>query len=268
MKTATEFILDAPRIHQNDIESALSDHDIIAIEEFEELWHEFLLSRPGVLPPGRKLNSCLSIQYEINEVEASKQNVRMEMQRQLDFFISSKDQLEANFTKAMEEAALIQQEVNKRLSREIDDIADADKSLSMTLPWEHFFDNLDSLTEEANFGDEISHAPSIGSLALKPSNRALYLANIDQEEVAKAALEGKSSGLLLRAFSVDNALLNAQVHMMQREVDRLEKTSKSQNVQAKFLTDHNIWGLLTKSGAGTSSGGSFGQVYGSRHRMS
>jgi hypothetical protein len=248
MKTATEYILEAPRVHQNDIESALSERDIQAIDEFEEAWREFVSSRPGVLPPGAKLRSCLAIEYQIDDVEVSKRNVQMEMQRQLDFFNSSKDQLEANFTRAMEEAALMQQDVNKRLTKEISDIADADESLSTTLPWEHFFDNLDSLAEEACIAEEAGG----GLRALKPSNRALYLANnIDHTEVAMAALEGRSSALLLHAFNIDNALLNAEIRMMQREVDRLEKTTKSQQVMAKFLTEHNIWGLLTKSGAGT-----------------
>jgi hypothetical protein len=265
MKSATELILEAPRIHQNDIEAALTEHEILAIDEFEDSWGEFIASRPAVLPPGEKLRSCLAIDYQIEEVEVSKQNVQMEMQRQLDFFTSSKNQLDSNFTKAMEEAALMQQDVNKRLNKEIADIADADETLSATLPWEHFLDNLDSLVEMTNLAGDTGST----SLALKPSNRALYLANnMDHAEMAVAALEGKSSALLLRSFSIDNALLNAEVRLLLREVDRLEKTTKSQKVLAKFFTEHNIWGLLTKSGAGTTVGGGSSKVSGSRYDTS
>lgn len=264
MKTATQFILEAPRVQQNDIEAALSEGDILAIDEFEDAWREFITSRPGVLQPGAKLRSCLAIQNQIDEVEVSKQNVEMELQRQLDFFSSSKDQLDSNFSKAMEEAALMQQDVNKRLNKEISDIADADESLSATLPWEHFFENLDSLTEEIDFARDAGG----GFRAVMPSDRAMFLANnTNHTEMAMAALEGKSSALLLRALNVDNALLNAEIRMMQREVDRLEKTTRSQKVMAKFLTEHNIWGLLTKSGASSTVGGGSTKISGSRFML-
>jgi hypothetical protein len=248
-----EMILQAPRLHPSTIDHALSDEDILALDEFENKWHHFLSSNPDVLPPGEKLKSCLELTSQLAEIEVSNQLVKMELQRQLDFFTNSKDQLEANFTKAMEEAALIQQEVIRNLNKEIDDIAIADQILSKTLPWEHFFDNLDTLTEWDNDfdGSATSASSTTYSRGLKPSRQAMYLANIDDpREVVEAALEGKSSGPLLRVFKVDNALLKAQVKTMQQEIDRLERTNKSQKDLAKFLSEYNIWGLLSKSNGG------------------
>jgi hypothetical protein len=84
----------------------------------------------------------------------------------------------------------------------------------------------------------------------------MYLADkTDQGEVAEAAMKGKSSVLLLHAFKIDNALLKAEVKAMQQEVDRLERTTKSQQVLGKFLTEHNIWGLMTKNSGTTTVGG-------------
>eukprot|EP00539_Tryblionella_compressa_P003416 CAMPEP_0178748786 /NCGR_PEP_ID=MMETSP0744-20121128/9063_1 /TAXON_ID=913974 /ORGANISM="Nitzschia punctata, Strain CCMP561" /LENGTH=271 /DNA_ID=CAMNT_0020402157 /DNA_START=102 /DNA_END=917 /DNA_ORIENTATION=- len=252
----TDMILRAPRLNQKNIEEALSDRDIIALEEFENKWHSFLSSNPGILPPGKKLKSCLEIQNQLDEIEVAKQNAQMELQRQLDFFNNSKDQLEANFTKAMEEAALMQQDIIRSLNKEIDDIALADQTLSATLPWRHFFNNLQAITDENNVPEGMSTGESACSRGIKPSSQAMYLANnTDQAVVAQAALEGKSSNVLLRAFHIDNGLLKAEIKMAQREIDRLERTTKSQRVLSKFLTEHNIWGLLTKGDGGTVGGG-------------
>lgn len=242
------MILEAPHLRASYIDQALSDEDILAIEEFEHRWRSFLSTNPNWLPPGKKIKSCVAIQDQLEEMEVSKQMVQMELQRQLDFFANSKDQLEANFTKAMEEAALIQQDVSRKLNNEIDDIAEADQLLSKTLPWEHFLDNLDAATEEHNVAD--GNAAGSVSRGLKPSRQAMFLAdNVDQGQVAEAAMEGKSSALLLRTFQIDNSLLKAQIKMMQQEVDRLERTTKSQKVLAQFLTEHNIWGLIKTSGS-------------------
>ncbi|KAG7364079.1 hypothetical protein IV203_037281 [Nitzschia inconspicua] len=252
-----EMILKAPRLHQNSIDQALSDEDLVAIDEFENKWSSFLSSNPDLLPPGKKLKNCLEFQSQLEEVEVSNQMVKMELQRQLDFFSNSKNQLEANFTRAMEEAALMQQEVSRTLNKEIDDIAVADQILSKTLPWEHFFDNLDSLTENNYVSDGMTsdgEQSSTYSRGLKPSKQAMYLAqNIDQGEIARAAMEGKSSALLLRAFKIDNALLKAELKMMQQEIGRLERTTKAQKDLAKFLSEYNIWGLLSKSSGGTAT---------------
>lgn len=249
-----EMILKAPRLHQNSIDQALNDDDIIGLNEFETKWIEFLTSNPNVLPPGEKLKNCLELENQLEEIKMSKQMVQMELQRQLDFFTQSKDQLEKNFTRAMEEAALTQQEVSRNLNKEIDDIAVADQILSKTLPWEHFFDNLEAAAEKNNVFDGLegstacSSSTNTNSRGLKPSKQAMYLAhNLDQGEVARAAMEGKSSALLLRAFKIDNAILKAQVKMMQLEDDRLQRTTKSQQELAKFLSEYNIWGLLSKS---------------------
>jgi hypothetical protein len=252
-----EMILKAPRLNQNSIDQTLSDEEIVALEEFENKWSSFLSSNPDLLPPGKKLKSCLELQSQLEEAEVSNQMVKLELQRQLDFFSTSKDQLESNFTKAMEEAALMQQDVSQKLNKEIDDVAVADQIYSKTLPWEHFFDNLDYVTVKNNVldGTTVGVSSTTYSRGLKPSKEALYLAhNVDQGEVAKAAMEGKSSALLLRAFKIDNALLKAQVKMMQHEVDRLERTTKSQKELAKFLSEYNIWGLLSKGGGNTVTG--------------
>ena len=244
---ATDGIfLRAPRLNKDDVCEYLSESDIETIEDFEDAWRAFLSSRPGILPPGQKIKNCRNIQTQINEIEAKKQNVCLELQRQLEFFTSSKNQLEAKFSKSMEEATLQQQDVVGQLDREIDDIALADKSLSNVLPWEHFFDNLESNTTTVHHGSVVSMA-STGtgqSQLIKPSSEALYLANIQPAEVVYAARRGKSKSHLLRAYRIDNALLKAKAAMLKQEADRLEKTIKSERLLSDFLMENDVWGIM------------------------
>jgi len=184
----------------------------------------------------KKIKNCRKIQNQINEIEAKKQNICLELQRQLDFFTNSKDQLEVEYTKDMEVAALQQQEVIHKLEKEIDDIAEADKSLSVVTRWEHFFDNL-----QANASTLRSRQP------IKPSNEALYLANIDYTEVVVAARRGKSKPRLLRAYRIDNTLLKAKAAMLKIEADRLEKTIKSERLLSNFLVEYDIQSMLASS---------------------
>ena len=243
--TTDGTLLRAPRLNKDDICEYLSDGDIDTIEEFEDAWKAFLSSRPRILPPGQKIKNCRNIQTQMNEVEAKKQNVCLELQRQLGFFTSSKDQLEAKYSKAMEEATLQQQDVVRQLEKEIDDIAIADKSLSDVLPWEHFFDNLESNMTTVNHGSVASMSAATGqSQPIKPSSEALYLANIQPAEVVYAARRGKSKAHLLRAYRIDNALLKAKAAMLRCEADRLEKTIKSERLLSNFLMENDVWGLM------------------------
>ena len=84
--TTDGIFVRAPRLTKDDIGDLLSDDDIDLIEEFEDAWKEFLLSRPGTLPPGKKVKNFRTIQTRMNEIDAKKQNVCLELQRQLDLF--------------------------------------------------------------------------------------------------------------------------------------------------------------------------------------
>jgi hypothetical protein len=241
--TAEGIFLRAPRLTGDDFDEYLSDNDVNTIEEFEDEWKIFLSSHPGILPSGTKIKNCRRIQNQINEMDGKKQNICLELQNQLDFFTNSKDQLKVKYTMEMEAAALQQQEVIHKLDREIDDIAEADKSLSTVLPWEHFFDNLESNTTITNHGSVASS--TVGShQPIKPSNEALYLSNIDNNEVVEAARRGNSKPRLLRAYRIDNALLKAKSAMLKIEADRLEKTIKSERLLSKFLVEHDIQTIM------------------------
>mmetsp|Transcript_30132 Transcript_30132/g.64592 ORF Transcript_30132/g.64592 Transcript_30132/m.64592 type:complete len:257 (+) Transcript_30132:86-856(+) len=246
--TTDEVFLRAPRLNKDDICEPLSEHDTDLIEQFEDAWKEFLSARRGTLPPGQKIKNCRNIQARMNEMEGKKQNVCLELQRQLDFFDSSRDKLEEKYGKEKEEATAQQNDLIAKLEQEIDEIAIADKALSEILPWEHFFDNLESNTTMVHNGSVASLSAATGqSQPIKPSGEALYLANIQPSELVYAARRGKSKAHLLRAYRIDNALLKAKAGMLRREVDRVGKTIRSDQLISNFLMENDIWGTMVES---------------------
>jgi len=246
--TTDEIFLRAPRLNKDDITENLSDNDAETIEQFEDAWKDFLLARPGILPPGRKIKSCRRIQTRMNEIDGKKQNVCLELQQQLDFFATSKEKLEEKYHKTKEDATLQQEAVIRELEQEIDDIATADKILSDVLPWEHFFENLEANTTTVHDGSVASLSAGTGrSQMIKPSGEAMYLANIQPGELVYAARRGNSKAHFLRAYRIDNALLKAKAAMLRREADRLEKNMKSERTLSQVLMDNDIWGIMAAS---------------------
>lgn len=247
---ATDYFLDVPRLTSHDFEAALDDDEIRAVEEFEIKWYQFLSSNPTVLQPSTKVKRTLvDIPNKITQQQITTKQVEMELQRQLDFFESSKSQLESNFASAMESTALLQNEIQQKLNDDIDNVARADQLLTAELPWEFYFDNLDELIKEAKLGQVSLEGRDEHDSTLPPfpSQRALYLSEIDDQMLlAKAALMQKSSLLLKKAYAIDDALLEAEVITKQKQIQRLEKTIDSQKTLSKFLTEHNIWSMLPK----------------------
>ena len=246
--TTDGIFLRAPRLTKDDIGESLTDSDVDLIEDLEDAWKEFLSSRPGTLPPGRKIKNFRNIQTAVNEIEGKKQNVCLELQRQLDFFASSTDKLEEKYSEQKEEATLQQKGAVEALEQEIDDIALADKLLSEVLPWEHYFDNLESNTSKVHDGSIASLSAKTGqSQLVKPSGEALYLANVKPDEIVDGALHGNANAHFLRAYKIDNALLKAKAVMLKREADRLEKNIRSDRVISKLLMKNDVFRTMVSS---------------------
>ena len=241
--TADEIFLRAPRLNKDDVGECLTDSNIELIEEFEDAWKQFLISRPGTLPPGQKIKNFRNIQTRLNEIEGKKQNVCMELQRQLDLLASSRGKLEEDFDNQKQDATIQQKDLIRDLERKIDDIAMADKLYSEVLSWEHYFDNLESNTSTVHSDASLS-TKTEESQVVKPTNEALYLANVKPSDIVDAARCGNSEARLLRAYRIDNALLKAKAAMMKREADRLEKNIRSDKIISDFLMENDIWGIL------------------------
>mmetsp|Transcript_4050 Transcript_4050/g.9661 ORF Transcript_4050/g.9661 Transcript_4050/m.9661 type:complete len:260 (-) Transcript_4050:152-931(-) len=244
--TTDGIFIRAPRLTKDDIGERLSGNDVYLIEEFEDAWKKFLSSRPGTLPPGTKIKNFRNMQTRLNLIEGKKQNVCMELQRQLDFFDSSKEKLEEKYSKEKEEATLQQESVIAGLEKEIDNIAVADKILSEVLPWEHYFDNLESNAASAHGASSASHKTG-HSQVIRPSDEALYLANIHPSDAVDAHKSAEAESYLIHAYRIDNALLKAKSVMLKREADRLEKNLLADRALAKLLMDNDVWAAMASS---------------------
>lgn len=250
------MFLGAPRLTKDDFDDdVLTDNNsnaIELIEEFEDAWTAFLLSRPEILPPGLKIKNCRIIQNQILENKEKEQIIVRELQRQLDSFAHSINNLEDTYKKDMEDATQQQHKIIASIERNIEDIADADKSLNIVTQYRHFFKNLESLSSTSTSAtttttptttdlSSSSQQQQPPPLLLKPSKEAQYLCNIDHGDVVNAARRKKPKPHLLRAYRTDNALLKAKRDMLRIEAARLEKTIKSDLLLSQFFVEHDFY---------------------------
>ena len=128
----------------------------------------------------------------------------------------------------MTSEAIRQQEINKDMNKHIDNVAVAGQLMTQTIPWEHFFENLDHVVESNHCqampdastvaNNTQANSSSSGGMSspksIKPSARAMYFVNSDKRP------NETSQEFMKRAYRIDHALLNAQVKMLQRDVER------------------------------------------------
>jgi hypothetical protein len=242
----SNFLIDAPRLTVDDLNEEFSTQDEEMIEEFETAWIQYLRQNPEKLR-GRQEKRINKIRNQMEETTKGRKKVEEELRLQLEFFNESRDQLEANFKKTMTAETENQKEMRDELDDDINTAAVADHNFSLTLPWEKFFYNLDRLV--AKEGIEAIPADLItdsGRQILVPSKKAVFL------------LEGKDMNspdldFMLHAYKADEALMKAQIHMYNLEIERYEKTFKNLEDTGKFFHEHNIWGILSKGDDSTAT---------------
>jgi hypothetical protein len=170
------------------------------------------------------------------------------LRKQLQFFTSSRESLENLFTFKLNEAMERQRELHDELQNKLDTVALVDQLQTQTVPWMHFLQQLDQLnaakaakTAEAADAADAADAdkpeeelPS--NRAVKPSARAMALTNESS---------GDSADILLRAYRTDHALLTTNIAKSQKEIERYAKLIQAQEVAGLFLTEHNVWSLLS-----------------------
>jgi hypothetical protein len=179
----------------------------------------------------------------MEETKQTSSKVEKELDLQLEFFTESRDQLEGNFKRTMTEENFNQKELREELDKDLDIAAVADHNFSLTLPWEKFFYNLERLvaidgTDEFPV-DLVSEGS--GGKPLLPSTKAVFLLNDgEQKEV--------DLDYMINAYKLDESLMKAQTHMYKLEIERYEKTLQNLEATGKFLTEYNIWNILSKGG--------------------
>eukprot|EP00934_Nitzschia_sp_Nitz4_P008591 Nitzschia sp. Nitz4//scaffold230_size58257//38601//39410//NITZ4_006486-RA/size58257-processed-gene-0.67-mRNA-1//-1//CDS//3329543265//8581//frame0 len=229
---------DTPAVSRDDLGGVeLSEEEWEVVTEMERDWSSWLASRPHALTIGKKEETILSLMEEIETLSISGKTVETELQRQLEFFDKARDGLEHQSsdvrTKANQEHRAMMEEMNTNL----DVATKASKLADENAPWNLFNELLEDAVKLS--GD--SFTPGRGGKALKPSVKGMILAGLNEETDSKPNL--------LRAYRVDNELLLSQLAVLQRELEQMEKSNQTLDEVGKFLTEHNIWNLLTNRGS-------------------
>jgi len=259
-----DILLDAPPLGLDDFEGCVSvnDEEMELIEEFEKLWAEYLEANPHVIPTGQKGEKIQMLQENLKVLQASKQKVEAELERQLDFFHSASLQMEEDFQRALKEQGNVLEVVENTL----DAAGSAWRNVQANAAWDLFFDSLEDCIEQSEVqelpGDGLAtvmgfNAGSTSSIAspcttttssiLKPSPHAMFLNNAAEDGDTRL----KSRDFFLRAYRIDNALLRAHLKVLQRDVERVDASLETNEFVGQFLMDQDIFGLLSSANQST-----------------
>lgn len=212
----------------HDLDIPLTEDDVDLMEEFEARWSDFMRTHPDLIPYGRRSKRIRELRSQVLEARMSKSSVEKEMKAQLKVFTKARDTLELNYKHEMQDVQGKKQAVHDHLQTQLDNIAVADRLESQLASWEHFCELVDKAS--------VPITPSKNK-DFKPSVRAMAL--VDPS--------GETSDVQLRAYRVDHALLTTQVEMLQKEIERYEKSREGLEIVGEFLTENNIYSLLSKS---------------------
>lgn len=223
-----DYVVDPHR----DFDAELSTLEAITVKKFEATWKAFLRENPHLIPQGKKSARKAMLQKQVADTIASQERAERELQRQVEFFNESRQALEETYASEVEYANNLQRVIHERLDKQLGDVARSHQLMNETLPWEHFLDTVDMKAIPC------ASPSSIGVGNVRPSMRALAL--IDPE--------GDSRDIQLRALRMDHALLSSEIKMLEKETERLELTNQNLEFIGRFLTEFNIWGILTSDG--------------------
>lgn len=218
-------------VNPKDLGFEVSTEDILFMKNFEAQWRDFMAENPHLRPRGRRAAKMAVLQKQIEDTKTAERKAGQELERQLEFFEESREALEDTYASEVEYANKLQNVINDRLEKQLDDVAMSEHLMKQTLPWNFFLE-----------AAEMKAIPYVGSSigqnndGIRPSARALAL----------IAPDGDDQDIRLRALRMDHALLTTQLALLEKESDRVELTNSSLNFLGKFLTEHNIWGILTK----------------------
>ena len=239
-ETRHTHLLQAPRMSPDDLDMELSESDVQTIDDFENAWHAFLLTNPGIIPEGKRGMRNEELKQQIEDITRNKSIVETELKKQLEFFTESKNRLDESYRQAMAKAATAQKKIHGDLKKLLDNVAVADIESTQCVPWEHFFETLDQAVERASNSNahptNLAAGTPNGNRVIKPSARAMFL--VDDSV-------GDEKDIQLRAYRIDHALLSAQVKSLQKDLDRYEKTTESLEVVGKICRsnqyDHQMF---------------------------
>ncbi|KAL3932264.1 MAG: hypothetical protein SGBAC_010934 [Bacillariaceae sp.] len=239
----SNILIEAPHLTTAHLDKQYCDQDAEILEEFETAWIQFLRQNPEKLR-GRQEKRIIKIRKEQDAILQSQKKVEDELKLQLEFFEESREELEENFPRSMDAEQENQKEMRDVLDAQLHTAAVADHNLSLTLPWEKFFYNLERLAAR----EEIQPMPSglttdSGKQALVPSTKAQLLLRKQEDKADDATPD---LHFVLHAYQMDEALMKAQSNMYKLEIERYQKTIENLAVTGEFFKEHDVWTILQK----------------------
>lgn len=230
----------ATPITVDDFDFDLSQESLKTMNEFEVAWSKFTKDNPDMVPEGKREENIKELQKKVLQAEETHKEANEELKKQLEFFEKSRDTIENGFKKDLEAAKAKQKKIQEKSEKELDSVTLAEHLLSQTIPWDAFLKaadkmverNLQGKEEDKPFWARFMKTEVVIDKTIKPSNRAMALV----DDTA-----GDERDIRLRAYKMDNALLNAQIKMLQKEAEGYEKYLESQDILGKFLNEHKIF---------------------------
>lgn len=218
-------------VHPKDLDGVVPTADIILMKKFESAWNKFLQENPHLRARGETVARMAVLQKTLQDTVASQEKAGSELQRQLDFFLESREALEETYASEVQYADSLQQVIRDRLETQLDRVAMSDYLMNQTVPWEFFLDTVDMKAIPY-----ICPSPKGETQGVKPSARAMALIDPD----------GDAEDVRLRALRMDHALYSTELKMLEKESELIDLTNESHEFVGKFLTENNIWGILNK----------------------
>lgn len=215
---------------------SLTEQQVELLQDFEKSWQNFVRSKRGRLPTGRRELNLKYLQEKIADLIKTRDNVEAELAKQLAFFQDNESaeqgELQAKLQYEKDEFKITE----KRLQEQLEAIQDAQALQEKTLPWSFFLSCLD-----AEAAEKLGNEDQTKSRTIKPSQRAMYLMNqlSDKSEKSEA-----STDMMRRAYQIDHALLKTQLVMLNKQIQCYEKTIASQELANVFLMENNVWSIL------------------------
>ena len=210
----------------------LTEEEGALLADFEQSWRNFVASKRGKLPSGRREVHLEYLRSKVEELTNTRDNVEAELNKQLAFFQESQSSLENEIRAKLDHEQEEHEAVQSKLQKQLQIVEDAQKLQEETLPWSFFLSCVD-----AEASNKLEHDDLTKSRTVKPSQRAMFLTYQSQEDPER---------MLRRAFQIDHAILKTQLKMLNKDIQRLEKTVAAQEQASLFLMENNVWSILGK----------------------
>ena len=252
-------MLEQQALTREDLLEVVDDFDPEFLVEFERAWTRFVRSKkdddnPITTIAGQRQERIADLQEQCLDLQKTKDKMEQEFENQIAFLRHGRNASEETYIRQMRRHRAEQQAVQKELTEHLDSAKKIERFQEQTLPWFHFMNELDRLasTFGDNDKDETKNKKTENSnlKIARPSPRAqllLHSSPIQQNpkkgETAAAVAPSQEQ---LRAIRIDNALLKTHVSMLHKEVERCELSlDLREQVVGKFLTEHNVWSILS-----------------------